>query len=124
MSDIVIVSAARTPVGSFNGALASLPAHELGKIAIQAAVERAGISAAEPGYGRIRFAPVFAEQVEWAAARVVTARGEAGIRWERVGASITLELDVPPGCSAVLCLRGHGDRELGPGHHRIVVEPG
>jgi len=47
MSDIVIVSAARTPVGSFNGALASLPAHELGRIAIQAAVERAGISASE-----------------------------------------------------------------------------
>ncbi|WP_334162369.1 acetyl-CoA C-acetyltransferase [Phenylobacterium sp.] len=43
MSDIVIVSAARTPVGSFNGALSSLPAHELGKLAIQAAVERAGI---------------------------------------------------------------------------------
>ena len=37
MSDIVIVSAARTPVGSFNGALSSLPAHELGTIAIQAA---------------------------------------------------------------------------------------
>ena len=47
MSDIVIVSAARTPVGSFNGALAALPAHELGKVAIQAAVERAGIAAAE-----------------------------------------------------------------------------
>jgi acetyl-CoA C-acetyltransferase len=47
MSDIVIVSAARTPVGSFNGALASLPAHELGKLAIQAAVERAGIAAAD-----------------------------------------------------------------------------
>ena len=47
MTDIVIVSAARTPVGSFNGALSSLPAHELGRIAIQAAVERAGISAAD-----------------------------------------------------------------------------
>jgi len=47
MSDIVIVSAARTPVGSFNGALASLPSHELGKIAIMAAVERAGITAAD-----------------------------------------------------------------------------
>jgi len=47
MTDIVIVSAARTPVGSFNGALASLPAHELGKIAIQAAVERAGIKASD-----------------------------------------------------------------------------
>ena len=47
MSDVVIVSAARTPVGSFNGALASLPAHELGKVAIQAAVERAGIQASD-----------------------------------------------------------------------------
>jgi acetyl-CoA C-acetyltransferase len=47
MSDIVIVSAARTPVGSFNGALSSLPASELGKIAIQAAIERAGITAAD-----------------------------------------------------------------------------
>ena len=47
MSDVVIVSAARTPVGSFNGALASLPAHELGRIAIQAAVERAGITVAD-----------------------------------------------------------------------------
>lgn len=45
-STIVIASAARTPVGSFNGALSSLPAHELGKVAIKAAIERAGI---EPG---------------------------------------------------------------------------
>ena len=35
---IVIASAARTPVGSFNGALSSVPAHELGKIAIMAAL--------------------------------------------------------------------------------------
>ena len=45
--DIVIVGAARTPVGSFNGALASLPAHELGKIAIQEALERAKVEAGE-----------------------------------------------------------------------------
>jgi len=41
--DIVIVGAARTPVGAFNGAFGSLPAHELGKIAIKAALERAGV---------------------------------------------------------------------------------
>ncbi|HEY5105843.1 MAG TPA: acetyl-CoA C-acetyltransferase [Caulobacteraceae bacterium] len=44
MPDIVIVSAARTPVGSFNGALATLAAHQLGSIAIGAAIERAGLS--------------------------------------------------------------------------------
>ena len=47
MSDIVIVSAARTPVGSFNGALSSLPAHALGKVAIEAALAQAGIAAAD-----------------------------------------------------------------------------
>ena len=44
--DIVIVGAARTAVGAFNGALSLLPAHELGKVAIGAALERAGV---EPG---------------------------------------------------------------------------
>ena len=46
-SEIVIVSAARTPVGSFNGALSSLPAHELGAIAIKAALERAKVEGVE-----------------------------------------------------------------------------
>jgi len=41
--DIVIVSATRTPVGAFNGAFANLPAHELGKTAIQSALARAGV---------------------------------------------------------------------------------
>lgn len=39
--DIVIVGAARTPVTNFNGAFSSLPAHDLGSIAIKAALERA-----------------------------------------------------------------------------------
>ncbi|WP_135469738.1 acetyl-CoA C-acetyltransferase [Crenalkalicoccus roseus] len=43
MTEIVIASAARTPVGSFNGAFASLPAHALGTVAIRAAMERAGV---------------------------------------------------------------------------------
>jgi acetyl-CoA C-acetyltransferase len=47
MTEIVIASAARTPVGSFNGAFASLTAHALGAVAIQAALARAGISAEE-----------------------------------------------------------------------------
>jgi acetyl-CoA C-acetyltransferase len=43
--DIVIVGAARTAVGAFNGALASLPAHELGKVAVKEALKRAGVDA-------------------------------------------------------------------------------
>lgn len=41
---IVIASAARTPVGSFNGSLASLPAHKLGEVAIRAALARANVA--------------------------------------------------------------------------------
>lgn len=44
MSDIVIVSATRTPVGAFNGGLASLPAHKLGEIVIRKLLETTGIS--------------------------------------------------------------------------------
>ncbi|NTF08771.1 acetyl-CoA C-acetyltransferase [Agrobacterium rubi] len=46
-SSIVIVSAARTAVGSFNGSFASTPAHELGATVIKAALERAGIQPSE-----------------------------------------------------------------------------
>jgi acetyl-CoA C-acetyltransferase len=46
-NDIVIVSAARTPVGSFNGALSSLTAAQLGTIALKAAITRAKVESAE-----------------------------------------------------------------------------
>ncbi len=45
MTEIVIASAARTPVGAFNGGLSSVPAHYLGEVAIRGAMERAKISA-------------------------------------------------------------------------------
>ncbi|KAA0698814.1 acetyl-CoA C-acetyltransferase [Neorhizobium sp. P12A] len=44
---IVVASAARTAVGSFNGAFAAVPAHELGAAAIKGALERAGVDAKE-----------------------------------------------------------------------------
>jgi acetyl-CoA C-acetyltransferase len=47
MSSIVIASAARTPVGSFNGALSSVAAHDLGAVAIKAVLERAGVAPQE-----------------------------------------------------------------------------
>jgi acetyl-CoA C-acetyltransferase len=44
MTNVVIASAARTPVGSFNGSLSILSASDLGKVAIEAALERAGVA--------------------------------------------------------------------------------
>jgi acetyl-CoA C-acetyltransferase len=43
---VYIVSAARTPIGRFGGALSTVPAVELGGVAIRAAVDRAGLPAA------------------------------------------------------------------------------
>jgi acetyl-CoA C-acetyltransferase len=47
MDDIVIVTAARTPVGSFNGAFGTVPAHVLGSLAIRAVIARAGLESGE-----------------------------------------------------------------------------
>lgn len=47
MTEVVIAAAARTPVGNFNGAFASLPAHELGAVAIKGALERAKVAPEE-----------------------------------------------------------------------------
>ncbi len=47
MSDVVITAARRTPVGSFLGSFAAVPAHELGRVAIVAALESAGVEPAE-----------------------------------------------------------------------------
>ena len=47
MTNIVIASAARTAVGSFNGSFANMPAHELGVVAIQAALARVGVDGRE-----------------------------------------------------------------------------
>src|SRR4051812_50078978 len=47
MTDVVIASAARTPIGAFNGSLSSVPAHYLGEVAIREALSRAQVEAAE-----------------------------------------------------------------------------
>ncbi|MGN6106457.1 MAG: thiolase family protein [Kofleriaceae bacterium] len=49
MRDVVIVGAARTPIGSFLGSLATVPGPKLGAIAIKAALERAGVPAGDVG---------------------------------------------------------------------------
>ncbi|MTH95887.1 acetyl-CoA C-acetyltransferase [Roseibium sp. RKSG952] len=46
-NDVVIVSATRTPVGSFNGAFANVPAHELGAHVIKAALDQAGVEGSD-----------------------------------------------------------------------------
>ncbi len=75
---IVIVSAARTPVGSFSGSLSSLPAHELGKIVITEALKRANVSASD-------VSEVILGQV------LTTAQGQNPARQAAIKASLPIE---------------------------------
>ena len=76
--DVVIVSAARTPVGSFNGAFAIMPAHDLGAVAIKAALIRAGV---EPG----RVSEVIMGQI------LTAAEGQNPARQASIAAGIPVE---------------------------------
>jgi acetyl-CoA C-acetyltransferase len=101
--DIVIVSAARTPVGSFNGAFANLPAHELGKTAIQAALTRAGVEG-----GRVS---------EVIMGQILTAgQGQNPARQASIGAGIPVES--PAWGVNMLC--GSGLRAVALGYQAIV----
>lgn len=45
--EVYIISAVRTPIGTLNGGLSSLPAHELGSLVIREALQRAGVGAGQ-----------------------------------------------------------------------------
>ncbi|MEE9589537.1 MAG: acetyl-CoA C-acetyltransferase [Hyphomicrobiaceae bacterium] len=101
-ANIVITSATRTPVGSFNGSLATLPAHELGVIAIKAALERSGV---EPG-----------EVSEVIMGQVLTAgEGQNPARQASIGAGLSIE--TPAWIVNQVC--GSGLRSVALGYQAI-----
>src|SRR5437667_9241770 len=101
--DVVIVSAARTPVGSFNGAFATTPAHDLGKVAIKAALERAGV---EPA----RVSEVILGQI------LTAGQGQNPARQASIGAGIPVES--PAWGVNQLC--GSGLRAVALGYQAIL----
>src|SRR5438477_2957073 len=101
--DVVIVSATRTPVGAFNGALASLPAHELGKTAIKAALDRAGVEAP-------RVSEVIMGQI------LTAGQGQNPARQASVAAGVPVE--TPAWGVNQLC--GSGLRSVALGYQAIV----
>jgi acetyl-CoA C-acetyltransferase len=101
---IVIASAARTPVGSFNGSLASLSAHELGIVALKAAMERAGV---QPG-----------DVSEVIMGQVLTAgEGQNPARQASIGAG--LPVDSPAWLVNQVC--GSGLRSVALGMQQILT---
>src|SRR5271170_6453559 len=103
MTDVVIVSAVRTPVGSFSGAFANVPAHDLGKVAIKAALERAGVA---PG-----------DVSEVILGQILTAgQGQNPARQASIAAGLPVE--VPAWGVNQLC--GSGLRSVALGYQGIV----
>lgn len=103
MSDVAIVAAARTPVGSFNGSFASVPAHELGKTVIREVLRRAKL---EPG----EVSEVILGQI------LSAAQGQNPARQAAIHAGIPVE--VPAWGVNQLC--GSGLRAVALGHQAIV----
>jgi acetyl-CoA C-acetyltransferase len=112
--DIVVVSAARTAVGSFNGAFANVPAHELGAIAIKAAVDRAKVEPAEVDeviFGQILTAGQGQNPARQAAVK-------AGIPHERTAWGLN-QL-----CGSGLRAVAIGLQQIGNGDAKIIVAGG
>jgi acetyl-CoA C-acetyltransferase len=101
--DIVIVGAARTPVGAFNGAFGNLPAHELGSVAIKAVLERAGVDAP-------RVSEVIMGQI------LTAGEGQNPARQASIGAGIPVES--PAWAVNQLC--GSGLRAVALGYQAIL----
>ena len=113
-TDVVIVSAARTPVGSFNGAFAATPASQLGSVALKAAMERA------------RVAPEEVEEI--ILGQILTAgQGQNPARQAAVGAGIPFESPawgVNQLCGSGLRAVALGYQQIAGGDARIVAAGG
>jgi acetyl-CoA C-acetyltransferase len=103
MSDVAIVAAARTPVGSFNGSFANVPAHDLGKTAIREVLKRAKLDPRE-------VSEVILGQI------LSAAQGQNPARQAAIHAGIPVE--VPAWGVNQLC--GSGLRAVALGHQAIA----
>jgi acetyl-CoA C-acetyltransferase len=114
MEDVVIVSAARTPVGSFSGAFATVPAHKLGEVAIRGALERAKVSCED-------VSEVIMGQVLTAGQGMNPARQASIAAGLPIGASAWI---VNMMCGSGLRAVALGAQAIGQGDSRIVVAGG
>jgi acetyl-CoA C-acetyltransferase len=114
MTDVVIVSAVRTPVGAFNGAFANVPAHDLGKAVIKAALERANVAPAD-------VSEVILGQI------LTTAQGQNPARQASVNAGVPVETPawiVNQLCGSGLRAAALGYQAIKNGDSTIVVAGG
>jgi len=104
MRDVVLVGAARTPIGSFLGALAPIPAPRLGAVAIKAAIERAGLKPDQ--IGEVLMGNVLPAGI-----------GQAPARQAALGAGLPLGV----GCTTISKVCGSGMKATMLGHDLLLA---
>ncbi|MGN0846064.1 MAG: family 78 glycoside hydrolase catalytic domain [Kiritimatiellia bacterium] len=82
----------------------------------------AGIRAVKPGAAEIEIRPSFPQALGFVEAHRTTPRGRVAVAWRRSGASLTLDVEVPPYTPTVLTLPGQPSRPLAAGAHTITVK--
>ena len=108
------------PDGTINpGEMTSFNHYAFGAVAdfLQRVV--AGLAPAEPGYRRLRVRPRPGGGLVEAAASLRTPYGEAGVRWQRRGDALTVDVEVPYASTASVELPGQETIHLDPGRHRL-----
>ncbi|MDS0244386.1 glycoside hydrolase family 78 protein [Microbacterium kitamiense] len=108
--------------GSINpGEMTSFNHYALGAVVDWFYRRLVGVASTEPGYRRIRFAPVFLPGIDHASARIDTVAGTVAAGWRRTDAGIEVSLEVPAHSRAELDVPGLQGEDIGSGQHTWVV---
>ncbi|MFV2021225.1 family 78 glycoside hydrolase catalytic domain [Micromonospora sp. LOL_023] len=106
------------------GRMLSFNHYALGAVADWLHRTVAGLAPAEPGYRRILVRPRPGGGLTHAATACHTPFGRAAVAWRSDGDSLVVDVEVPPGTTALVELPGRPRRSVGPGAHRFQAGPG
>ncbi len=108
------------PDGSINpGEMTSFNHYAFGAVADWMHRVIGGLAPGAPGYRVINVAPQPGGGIEWCRTAHLTPYGRAEVSWRRADQTLTVEVEVPAGTSAVITLPGTNPVEAGPGRHRF-----
>jgi alpha-L-rhamnosidase len=110
------------PDGSINpGQMTSFNHYAFGAVADFLHRRVAGLAPGAPGYTVLDVRPLVGGGLTWARASHRTPQGDAAVHWRRDGTDLSVDLTVPPGCTARVQLpEAHDAVELPPGTHQLV----
>jgi alpha-L-rhamnosidase len=110
------------PDGSVNpGEMTSFNHYALGAVADFLHRTVAGLAPAEPGYRTLLVKPVPGGGLTHAAAEHLTPYGHAKVSWRRADGRLTVDVTVPPNCTAIMDLPGRETSTVGSGDHQFQV---